>query len=177
MTPFKVLETPRLILRRLSVNDYGSLCKVLQNPETRYPWGYAFNNEEVTDWLNTNLQRYATKGYGYLAAIDKVSGKFIGVIGLVDEKTDREEVLGLNYILANQFSGQGYALEGARVCLDTAFTELDAERVCSQIRPENNAARRVAQKLGMKVLGGYIRRINGLELPHLIYCIHNPAKL
>ena len=65
----------------------------------------------------------------------------------------------------------GYATEGARASLAYAFERLGAERVIAEIRPENEASRHVAERLGMKTAGSFIKHYRGKEMPHLIYAV------
>lgn len=48
----KILETPRLILREMTLDDDTDLCKMLQDPEVMYAYAHSFSDEEVRTWLN-----------------------------------------------------------------------------------------------------------------------------
>lgn len=170
--PLWVLQTPRLGFRRLSHADHGALRPILGDPETMYAWEYGFSNMQITQWIDKCLARYAGDGYAYFAAIDKEAGVLIGLIGLLNEDIDGDIQLGVGYILAKHHWGKGYAAEGAKGWLDYAFDTLGAARVIADIRPENTASRRVAQRLGMCVAGRHVKNANGKEMPHLVYAIN-----
>ena len=59
-----ILTTSRLILRRLTQNDYPALCKILQDAEVMYAYEHAFSDEEVQEWLDRQLSRYEKYGFG-----------------------------------------------------------------------------------------------------------------
>lgn len=64
-----ILETERLYLREMSQSDYNSLCKILQDGETMYAYGGAFDNVMVQEWLDKQLARYKKYGFGLWAGI------------------------------------------------------------------------------------------------------------
>ena len=120
-------------------------------------------------------KRYQTDGYAYFAAVEKSSSSFIGVIGLLREEIEGETCIGIGYILDDTFWGKGYALEGAKACLSYAFSKLHAHRVIADIRPENAASRRVAERLGMKAEGVFDKFYYGKHMPHIIYAAYPPT--
>lgn len=42
-----ILETERLTLREISLNDIQELSKILQNPKSMLPWHELFTNQEL----------------------------------------------------------------------------------------------------------------------------------
>lgn len=168
-----ILETARLLLRKLTAEDLGSMSLILQDPAVMYAWEHAFTDSEVKDWLTENLRRYDADGYSYWAAMTKTDTKFVGMIGLLAETADAKEMLGVGYLLNKTYWGRGYATEGVTGCINYAFTMLNAPEVCAQIRPDNRASRKVAERCGMRVKGSFIRQYRGKAMPHLIYGIAN----
>ena len=164
-----VIETPRLGLRRLESGDLPALRAFLGDPEVMYAWEHGFSDEEIREWIEKNRSRYAREGYSYFAAIEKESGKLIGVMGPLVETIDGADHVGIAYILARDYWGRGFSAEGARASMEYGFGALGAERVIAEIRPENLASRRVAERLGMKVTGQFVKTVYGKEMPHLIY--------
>ena len=66
-----LIETARLFLRKMTQNDFGDLCKILQDSEVMYAYEGSFSNEEVQDWLDRQLNRYRNDGVGLYAVILK----------------------------------------------------------------------------------------------------------
>ena len=164
-----LMETNRLALRRLVPEDEPALCRFLGNPQVMYAWEHGFSPQEVRDWISRNLARYEKDGYGYFAAVEQKSGRMVGNIGLLREPIRGEERLCLGYLLDNRYWGMGYATEGAKACLDYAFKYLIAPEVLADIRPGNTPSRRVAERLGMRAVGEFVKVYRGKEMPHLIY--------
>ena len=163
------IETPRLGLRRLEEADLPLLRTFLGDPKVMYAWEHGFTDGEIRKWIAQNQRRYHQVGYSYFAAIEKASGKMAGAIGPLVETIEGKDYLGIGYILARAYWGRGLATEGARACMDYGFCRLKAAEVVAEIRPENLASRRVAERLGMKVRGQFVKQVYGKEMLHLIY--------
>ena len=93
------------------------------------------------------------------------------MMGLLLETVNGQNYIGLGYILALKYWKKGYATQGAAILLNRAFRELGAQLVIAEIRPENTASRRVAERLDMKCTGEFRKYYRGKQMPHLIYRI------
>lgn len=82
----KILETPRLILREMTLDDDIDLCKMLQDPEVMYAYAHSFSDEEVRTWLNNQLRRYKEDGFGLWAVVLKGINEMIGQCGLTRQE-------------------------------------------------------------------------------------------
>ncbi len=166
-----VLSSERLLFRKITYDDYIELCKILQNVEIMYAWEHAFTDEEVLDWIKKNLSRYEEDGFSFFAAIDKNTGAFIGVIGPLIETIEGERHIGIAYILAKEYWGRGYASEGAAACIKYAFDTLKTDKVIAEIRPNNTSSLKVAERIGMRQEGEFVKIYKDCKMPHLIYSI------
>lgn len=168
-----IIETDRLILRKINKDDYLEIANILQDIEVMYAWEKSFSNDEVKLWIDENLKRYDNEGYSYFLAVNKEDGTVVGVMGPLVEKIKDESFIGVAYILNKKSWGKGYAVEGVGACIDYAFNNLNAVNVIAQIRPNNINSIHVAQKLNMKIIDKYIKLYDGKEMEHLIYSIDN----
>lgn len=164
-----VMETERLLVRRITRKDMDALLDIMGKPEVMYAWEHGFTKKDVRKWINRQLTRYRKDGFGYFAVILKESGMLIGQAGLMKSTINGNEAVELGYILDNQYWHNGYGIEVVRACLEYAFGELGMKTVCCSIRPENGASIRVAEKLGMTLCGSHTVIYNEKEMPHLIY--------
>ena len=164
-----ILESQRLRFRRIEPADFLSLCELLQDKEVMYAWEHAFSEEDILNWMERTFARYQVDGFGHFAAIEKGTGAFLGVIGPIIEVVEDVSYTGLGYILKKEYWGKGYATEGAKACMEHAFTVLGAEMVIAEIRPENLSSRKVAERLGMRVEREFVKHYRGKDMPHLIY--------
>ena len=168
----KILETERLIIRKLSQNDFDDLAIMLKDVDVMYAWEHGFSDEEVQEWLNNNIKRYEETGMGYFAAINKETGKLVGQIGLVLSVINLESRVTLGYIMKKEFWNMGYAYEGARALIDFTCNVLGEKKVIADIRPENINSVNLAKKLGMVKVSEFINVYKGKEMVHDVYEIY-----
>jgi ribosomal-protein-alanine N-acetyltransferase len=169
-----VLETERLILRRLTLDDLDALAHIYRDPEVRryFPEGTLTHEEtkEELEWIiDVYYERY---GFGLWATVLKETGTFIGRCGLLPWKVipGRDGGLGLDfadeypdgtssievevaYLLARDHWGRGLGTEAARATVGYAFESLGLSRLICLVEPGNAASRNVAVKIGMALDG------------------------
>src|SRR6185437_2407187 len=77
-----ILETERLYLRPLEVDDFEGLCLLDTDPEVRsyFPEG-VLNIDEVRKELNRYISEWETLGFGIFAVVEKKTNQFIGRCG------------------------------------------------------------------------------------------------
>ena len=167
-----ILETPRLVLRHLVLDDLRELFALYSDPEIRryFPEG-VLSLEETREELEWFLDGHPEHPkLGLWAAIHKESGKFIGRCGLLPWEIEGRLEVEIAYLLDKAFWGQGLASEAARGILDYAFETLNLARLICLIDPHNLASRKVAERIGMTLE----RRVDGIagdNFPTLIYSI------
>lgn len=145
-----VLETPRLVLRPLILEDETALAAVIGDAETMRWYPRPFTNEEVRAWIERQENRYPS-GTGLLGLVEKKTGSLIGDCGPAWQEIEGRSELEIGWHVNRERWNQGFATEAARAVIEYAFANLDVEQVVSMIRPENVASRRVAEKNDMKV--------------------------
>ena len=166
-----ILETERLLLRRLRPDDVDAIFAVIGDPIAMQYYPRTFERKDAEEWIERNLRRYAEHGHGLYAVVLKTSGDVIGDCGLVTQQIEGRPELEVGYHLRRDQWGHGYATEAARGCMEYAFGALDAPKVISLIRPENLPSRRVAERNGMQVE----RQVMHSGLMHLMYAASQPS--
>lgn len=145
-----ILETPRLFLRKLTLDDVDNLLGIFADPEAMKYYPKTKDQKETEAWIQRNLESYRMYGFGFWAAILKDSREFAGECGLIhQENVDGYDEVELGYSFLRKFWNRGLATEAAKVCLRYAFDTPGYERIVSLIDPHNIASQRVAQKIGM----------------------------
>jgi RimJ/RimL family protein N-acetyltransferase len=147
----KILETRRLILRRLLPDDLDSLFALYSDPEVRryFPEGtltYEETKEELEWFLNGHPVH---PQLGLWATIHKETRQFIGRCGLLPWTIDQRPEVEVAYLLAKEYWGQGLGTEAAQAILQYGFEQLQLSRLICLIDPENQASIKVARKIGM----------------------------
>jgi RimJ/RimL family protein N-acetyltransferase len=145
----------------------------MKKPEVMFAWEKSFKKSETRKWLNRQYTRYQKDGFGYFAVTLKDSCKLIGQAGLMVNDISGDAVVEIGYIFDDTAWGQGYAAEAARACIDLAFNRFGLDRLYATVRPENVASVRLAERLGMKKIGEYIKVFDNKEMPHDIFVLEN----
>lgn len=147
------LETQRLILRGWCEEDLDAYAEMCGDPKVMRYIGVGKPLSRWESWRSMAmiLGHWQLRGYGMWAIDERFSGTMIGRIGCWQPAGWPGFEIG--WTLPRAYWGRGLATEGARAAMNYAFRELYQSRVISLIRPENDASRRVAQKLGEKLEG------------------------
>ena len=164
-----VLETKRLVLKRICQKDFEDLCKILKDAETMCYYEGAFSDREVQEWLDRQKSRYEKWGFGLWAVLLKENHKWIGQCGLTMQPWKNQEVLEIGYLFNRAYWHNGYATEAAMACKKYAFEKLNAEEVCSIIRDINLPSQNVAIRNGMYAADTWTKHYKGVDMPHIRY--------
>jgi len=171
-----ILETERLTLRQLEETDFDALAAILQDPKVMYAYEHGFSVEEVRQWLDRQLARYAKYGFGLWAVIEKASGELIGQCGITMQDWNGREVPEIGYHLRRDKWHQGFAIEAAKACKEYAFTNLGFQEVYSIIRENNLPSQHVALRNGMSVRGSFMKYYYGMSMLHLVFSVRRARR-
>lgn len=167
-----MITTARLVLREMTVADYGGLAQILQDPETMTAYEGAFSESATRGWLARRFQQYAQWGHSLWAVtFPEAPDQMIGQCGLTYQDIEGESVLEVGYLFNRAYWGQGYATEAARACVDHAFAELGADQVFAIIRDTNLRSMNVAIRCGMEVRCRFTKHYRGVDMPHLAFSV------
>jgi RimJ/RimL family protein N-acetyltransferase len=119
----------------------------------------------IAQWIG----HWELRGYGLWAVERKSDGVLLGRVGLWNPEGWPGVEVG--WALARGSWGQGYAYETAVAAADWAWENLAIERLLSVIASDNGRSRRVAERLGMSVVGTH----QFGELEALIYSVDRPG--
>jgi RimJ/RimL family protein N-acetyltransferase len=166
-----VLETARLRLRQMTLDDVEPLLQVLGDPVAMAHYPAPFTRQRVEEWVSWNLRNYAEHGYGLWAVELKESNACIGDCGLTWQRVDADGGRGLEvgWHIRRDLWNRGYATEAGLACLDYARDVLRQPHLISIIGRDNLASQAVARKLGMRIeredrADGRLRLIFGMAL-------------
>ncbi|RDW17298.1 GNAT family N-acetyltransferase [Oceanobacillus chungangensis] len=146
----KILETERLYLRELVLEDAQALSKVLSDPESMQYYTEPFNMEKVESWIQWNIDNYKRYNHGLWAVILKDGGKFLGDCGITMQLIDKETVPEIGFHIIKNYCNRGYATEAAIACKEYAFKVLHYPKVFSYSTVKNVPSQKVAEKMGMQ---------------------------
>jgi len=149
----------RLLFRSLSSFDQGAWLEFFIDESYHHFLGQDLSVPAKTRakiWIDRQMQRKDENEFGQLAIIEKVTGKLIGLGGIICREMNNTVEYEVTYSLIPRYWGKGYATELARHFRDYAKDNLSIDSVISMIHPENGASIKVAKNNNMTLSGEHI---------------------
>ena len=157
-----MLETGRLLLREMNPDDFEALFRVLGDPETMRHYPYTYDGQHVKDWIERNMNRYQTDGFGLWAVCRKDTGEMIGDCGLTLQRINGEMLPEIGFHIRRDCQRKGYAKEAARAARNWAFRNTDYPALYSYCKYTNEPSFRTAESIGMRFAFEYPDEANGM---------------
>lgn len=163
------LLTPRLRLRGWRDDDLEPLARLNADPLAMRHMGRGpLSREETVEQLRRMRKHWERHGFGVWAAESLETGELLGRIGLSLHAVwpDDPEV---GWFLDPTVWGEGLATEGGEAAARYGFSTLNTPRLVSICTEENQASRRVMEKLGFTFLTK--RRYEPLGIELLVHAV------
>ena len=147
----KVVETDRLVLRWLDVDDAAFILELLNDPSfIRFIGDKGVRDLEAARnyILNGPVASYKQFGFGLYATELKESRLPIGICGILKRETLPHPDIGFAFLPA--YWNKGYAYEGSAAVLEHARQHLGIDRVLAITTPDNEASAKLLVKLGLR---------------------------
>jgi ribosomal-protein-alanine N-acetyltransferase len=148
-TPFPVIETERLILKRITDDDVKEVFELRSNPETmKYiPRPLVKTTEDALGHIAMIEEKILTNTGINWGITLQGSTKVVGIIGYyrMQPENYRAEI---GYILLPEFHGKGIITEAVKRLIKYGFNDLKLHSIEAVIDPENFASEKVLQKCG-----------------------------
>ena len=145
-----ILQTTRLILRELCLEDADDMMRVHSHPEVqKYTGdGVITTLEGIQNKIAEKQADYRKYGYGRWATLLKEGNHFVGWSGLA--YLPEFDEIDVGYRLLPEYWGQGIATEATKAILPYAFNDLGLKRIIAIAMKDNKASIRVMEKAGMQ---------------------------
>jgi len=148
-----VLETPRLLLRKVGEDDVDLHDRVLNTPTVMRHLGGVMTRENIVERHAKVRRMYEEEGFGFLFMIEKATGDLVGYAGLkrVDaaparNRGDHE----IGWVVREDRWRMGYAREAVEALIDWAFGPVGAPHIVALTSAVNEPSWRLMDKLGME---------------------------
>lgn len=145
-----ILETERLIIRKMTLEDAPFLLKLLNEPS----WIQFIGDRNVhtikdaENYIqNKMIDNYKIFGFGFYVIINKENNKSIGTTGLIDREGMKNIEVG--FALLQEFEGKGYAYEATKAILNYASEKLNINPIVAITDLENVKSIRLLNRLGL----------------------------
>jgi RimJ/RimL family protein N-acetyltransferase len=146
-----VVETDRLILRRLCLDDAGFILGLLNEPSfVRYVGDKGVRTlEDARRYILTGpVDSYERHGFGLYLALRKQDRASIGICGLLKRDSLPDVDVGFAFLPA--YCSQGYGFESASAVIAHGRRVLGLKRIVAVTAPDNHASMRLLEKLGLR---------------------------
>lgn len=144
----EVLETERLILRKMTLADAQDLFEIWSDPQVTEMTGVQ-PDQKIEQTKNRIVNYFIPDRLILWGLEEKVSHKMIGFIE-IHPNGDQAD---LGWMLNHQFWGQGLMPEAARCICQLAFEQLNLDILTASCKAGNRNSTRVMEKIGMRQLG------------------------
>lgn len=146
-----IIETARLWLREITLDDLDFMAEMLGNAEVMRYFPSVEDRDGARRSIEKTRARYEHDGHSFWLAVAKATAEPVGRVGLLRQQpfgdgVDHAEVA---YTIHAPFQRRGFAFEAATAVRDWAFAR-GYDHVISLIRPENTPSEAVARKLGLQ---------------------------
>jgi RimJ/RimL family protein N-acetyltransferase len=147
-----VLETDRLLLRKLSADDDAAFILQLVNEPS---WLRFIGDRGVRTLedargyiLKGPMEMYRRFGFGLYLVVNKADGVPMGLCGLL--KRDSLPDVDIGFAFLPRFWGQGYAHEAAAAVLAQGQNTFGLRRILAITSPDNHSSIKLLEKLGLR---------------------------
>jgi len=147
----KVLETDRLVLRWIDVDDAAFILELLNDPSfIRFIGDKGVRElEAARNYILTGpIASYKQFRFGLYATVLKETPAPIGICGILKRDTLPHPDIGFAFLPA--YWNKGYAYEASAAVLEHARNNLGIDRVLAITTPDNDASVRLLVKLGLR---------------------------
>ncbi|MBE9102588.1 GNAT family N-acetyltransferase [Vacuolonema iberomarrocanum] len=147
----KILDTDRLTLRQVSLEDAEFIFRLLNEPSWLQYIGdknVRNLNDAETYIRNVLMKMYSQHGFGLFLVEHKTDQTAIGLCGLIKRKELEDVDLGFAFL--SKYWGKGYAMEAALAIVDYGRRVHNLSTVVAITLPNNYRSLNLLKKLGFK---------------------------
>lgn len=169
---FPVIETDRLTLRPLAINESEDLLEIFSDPEVMKYWNTApwTKLQDAIDFINSSNDAMRRQESLVLGIYLKPDGALAGKCMLFNyDKESRRAEIGFG--LRSSCWGRGYISEAGEVLIGYGFNALGLRRIEAEIDPQNQSSAKALEKLGFTKEGLLRQRweVNGIVSDSALY--------
>lgn len=149
-----ILESERILLRPLSLNDAESIFKSwTSDPEVGkfMIWDTHKSVDDTIEWLKTEAENIDHNNHYVWGFVLKETGELFGSGGI--ELKDELKCYELGYNIMRKYWGQGLTTEAGKAILDFAVNALEEKKFFCRHAVDNIGSKKVMTKLGFEYYG------------------------
>ncbi len=154
--PDIVIETERLILRKIGESDAALQYELLNTPTVMEYLGGVKELHEIEAKHAKSMSWFAREGFGFMMLIEKSTGELVGHCGMKRVDNPLAPNVGdheIGWLVREDRWRHGYANEAMRAVIDWAFQSIGVPHIVALTCERNVPSWRFMEKLGMERRG------------------------
>ena len=147
MSKEPVLETERLILRPITIDDAGAVYQWASDERVTKYMSYPTHTDisQTKAWITSTFTDETEWNWAFVL---KSENRVIGT-GSIGKSIYLEGYWGFGYNLHYNYWHKGYCTEATKAIIDYAHSKLDVNKVCACHAVDNPRSGRVMEKCGL----------------------------
>ncbi len=147
MSKEPVLETERLILRPITIDDAGAVYQWASDERVTKYMSYPTHTDisQTKAWITSTFTDETEWNWAFVL---KSENRVIGT-GSIGKSNYLEGYWGFGYNLHYNYWHKGYCTEATKAIIDYAHSKLDVNKVCACHAVDNPRSGRVMEKCGL----------------------------
>ena len=144
------LITDRLIVRDYLLSDLNDMHRLWSDKDTMYYLDdiLCHSIEDTRKYLQIGIDN--SDGH-YFCICNKETGEYMGSVGYtIADATPLGKIVHMGYMLLPEYHRKGYIPEAVSKVIEFAFTVDDCIRITTGCHKENDASRKVMEKVGFR---------------------------
>lgn len=149
-----IFKSERLGFRYWLASDLEPMAKINTDEKVMKFFPDVNSKEQTLNFIDRMQLQFEAKGFCYFAVDKLENNEFIGFIGLSEQnyKAEFTPCIDIGWRLKSSEWNKGFATEGAKKCLEYAFTDLKLEKIYSIAPKANSKSEHIMTNIGMKKL-------------------------
>jgi RimJ/RimL family protein N-acetyltransferase len=150
-----IIISERLGLRNWQDSDLLPFAEMCSDPKVMEHFPKPLSIAETKALVERFKNHFEAHGYCYFAVELLETNEFIGFIGLMNQSWESEftPCVDIGWRLKHAAWGKGYATEGAKACLEAAYSKFKIKEILAFATDTNLPSAAVMKKIGMTYIG------------------------
>ncbi|REE83751.1 RimJ/RimL family protein N-acetyltransferase [Lutibacter oceani] len=167
-----IFTSQRLGFRNWEKSDFKKMAEINSDKEVMKFFPKTLSETDTVLFIKKMQQQFIEKRFCYFAVDTIKNNEFIGFIGLSEQNYDADftPCIDIGWRLHKKAWNKGFATEGAKKCLEYAFTHLNLNEIYAIAPKINIVSENVMKKIGLKKVKNFMHPLL-LESENLKDCV------
>lgn len=167
-----IFISERLGFRNWEIADVDAMTQINLDEAVMEFFPSTLSKEQTADFIIRMSNQFAKNGFCYFAVDKLIDNELIGFIGISEQSyaAPFTPCIDIGWRIKSNEWNKGYATEGAKRCLEFAFTELKLKEIFAIAPTVNKKSESIMLKIGMQKQYEFVHPLLA-QNEHLKNCI------